>query len=74
MLLLAVCTRGEKGGPRWIGQGMVVMLEVFNTAWHALAIVCLLFGQRVWTHVWDGCSAGSSATIEELERMPERRL
>lgn len=46
---------------------MVVMLEVFGEAQHALAIVGLLFEPRVRTRARDGCSAGSNATIKESE-------
>ena len=46
---------------------MVVMLEVFGVARHALAIVGLRFRQRVRTRTWDVCSAGSNATIKESE-------
>ena len=46
---------------------MVVMLETFDAAQHALAIFNLLFGQKVQTRAWDGHSARSNATIKELE-------
>ena len=48
---------------------MAATSEVFDAARHAPAIVGLLFGQRVRTRAWDGCSAGSTgnATIKESE-------
>lgn len=51
-------TRGEEGAA--VGRS-----EVFDATRHVLVIVGLLFGQRVRTRAWDGCSAGRNATIKE---------
>ena len=46
---------------------MAATSEVSDATRHVLAIVGLLFRQRIRTRAWDGCSAGSNAIIKESE-------